>query len=493
MIQIGSRRELFWDDYLIDTEKTTAETRLGTFTRRGAVAVFDKPWEKQGAGYFTVFYDEAYKGGIYRLYYKALSTEYSDTETRIAYMESPDGINWERPSLGLCEFQGSRDNNLIIMRNMPGMPPVLDNFQVFVDDNPNRVVKERYKAVLQYVPGSGMFDMENPLYLMSYVSDDGLVWRPHEIVTYQGRFDSLNTCHWNREHGKYFCFIRNFHYPEHKPLEADPKQINFKKIIRDIRIVESEDFIHWTEPELLTYGGAEDIQLYTNGITPYYRAPHILTGFPTRYTERREWTRNYDRLCGAEMRKKKCAIEPRLGLAITDCLFMCSRDGHTWLRPDEAILRPDPEREINWIYGDCYPAVGMIETPGEYEGEDSEISMYTGAGQWRETPCFLMRRTIRKDGFMLRHAGGRQEKIVTKVFSYEGERMLLNFATSGRGYIHITLRDTETGAEIHSDEIFGNRTDRQIDFDGEVKAFSLRPVIMEIEMRDADVYSFKFE
>ena len=29
------------------------------------------------------------------------------------YAESDDGINWEKPSLGLQEWKGSKDNNLV--------------------------------------------------------------------------------------------------------------------------------------------------------------------------------------------------------------------------------------------------------------------------------------------------------------------------------------------------------------------------------------------
>ena len=37
---------------------------------------------------------------------------------------------------------------------------------------------------------------------------------------------------------------------------------------------------------MLKYPGLPDEALYTNQIIPYYRAPHILMGFPTRYVDR---------------------------------------------------------------------------------------------------------------------------------------------------------------------------------------------------------------
>ena len=52
MINIGSRRECFFDDYLIDTAKTTAEQRLHKPVRRGELLVMNKPWE----GSYTTMY-----------------------------------------------------------------------------------------------------------------------------------------------------------------------------------------------------------------------------------------------------------------------------------------------------------------------------------------------------------------------------------------------------------------------------------------------------
>ncbi len=38
---------------------------------------------------------------------------------RPAYAESLDGIRWERPDLGLVEYNGSRNNNLVLMEPAP--------------------------------------------------------------------------------------------------------------------------------------------------------------------------------------------------------------------------------------------------------------------------------------------------------------------------------------------------------------------------------------
>ena len=58
-------------------------------------------------------------------------------------------------------------------------------------------------------------------------------------------------------------------------------------------------------------------------------------------------------------------FSPRFGTAVTDGQFMSSRDGRTFRRWDETFLRPGPEPMDNWLYGDGYQNLGLIETPAE--------------------------------------------------------------------------------------------------------------------------------
>ena len=59
-------------------------------------------------------------------------------------------------------------------------------------------------------------------------------------------------------------------------------------------------------------------------------------------------------------------LSKREGLAITDCAFMCSRDGRNFKRYDEAFFKAGPEYGYNWVYGDCYPAKGFLTTKSKF-------------------------------------------------------------------------------------------------------------------------------
>ena len=60
MINIGKNRECFFDDYLTDTMRTTAESVVHNPIRREKVLVHDEPWEGCGCDYHNFFYDKEY-------------------------------------------------------------------------------------------------------------------------------------------------------------------------------------------------------------------------------------------------------------------------------------------------------------------------------------------------------------------------------------------------------------------------------------------------
>ena len=118
MINIGSRRECFFDEYLINTEKTTADFRLHSPVRRETLITFDKPWEGSASTGECMVYD----GEKYRLYYIGRKgiveqdgiDEFVGMVYYHCYAESQDGVNWKRVNLGMFEFEGSTDNNITI-------------------------------------------------------------------------------------------------------------------------------------------------------------------------------------------------------------------------------------------------------------------------------------------------------------------------------------------------------------------------------------------
>ena len=470
-MDIGSRRECFFDTALLEEKETTAVIRLHPPVRRGPVIVHDEPWEGNACGYHIIVRD----GSRYRMYYRGW-TILTDTQL-FCYAESTDGIRWEKPELGICEWNGSRKNNILFTRSTL---PVSDNFYVFLDDSPDCLPEQRFKAAaLSGTP-------EKPE-LLSFFSADGIRFAPGHVLTDEGRFDSVNVVFRDSLTGKYRCYFRRFH-----PAEEDGRYIRKGEPVRDIRTMESEDFVRWTSPVLIRGMAEEEQQLYTNNLQPYYRAPHIYVGFPTRYIERRCWDDSFEQLCGKESRREKMKLGERLGLALTDTCFMTSRDGIGFRQYEEAWCSPGSENPQNWFYGDCYFAYGMIETPGDRPGSSPEISLYCPEDYWAPEPPKLVRYTSRLDGFASLRADGAERTVLTKPFVYEGSELRVNFSTSAWGFVSFALIDGE-GHAFESAYHFGDSTDRKIPFPDEaVRKLSGSEVRLRVRMRDADLYSIRF-
>ena len=219
---------------------------------------------------------------------------------------------------------------------------------------------------------------------------------------------------------------------------------------------------------------------------------------PTRYTERKAWTQNYEQLCGkesADWRKSHLNKSPREGLAITDAVFMSSRDGLTWNRFHECFMGGESETTYNWRYGDFYLLYNLMEVPCEAPNTGTELCI-VAQEQTAEKQVSWRRYSLRLDGFASYRADYEVKKLVTKPIIYDGNELSINFSSSPAGFVYVDILD-ETGKPIegyHSCEIFGNSTDRTVYF-GEGKDVSKlagRPVKLQFTMRDADIYSFIF-
>lgn len=492
-IDVGSELQLLWDDFVVDEAQTTAKAVQHVPRYVGCVHAIDHKWEGDCLDYAHIIREP---WGL-RLYYKAYNSLCCERrspgkfckrkyEAPVCVIESRDGgLSWTTPDLGLVELCGSKHNNCVLDKST-------DNFFVFKDPNPGCPKEELYKAL----SGEGDFNergeaVYGAVSLQCYASPDGIHFgtKPSWRVCRSGAFDTLNIVSWDAKRKEYVLYVRDYHGCR------TPPDRNGENSIRGVRVLRSKDFRSWTDPQPIEFGpGAEDYPLYTNGIHPYHRAPSVLIGFPARTVERQRWTPTFDRLCGVEMRKLRMqdGKTPREGLTLWDTIFCFSRDGLHFKRFDEAMFRPGPEHpDRNWVYGDTMTAVGEVETPGTY-GTDPELSLFVAEGVKLGVPGKLNRYVIRLDGFVSRNAPYKGAKVVTKPIVFSGKELLVNFSTSARGFVYVTVKDN-TGRSLKSWEIFGDKVDRVIDFrDGELASFAGRPVTLEFDMSDADIYSFRF-
>lgn len=484
---IGSRREVCWDEVLINTAEN-ARVQMHRPEYRNEVLTCDQNWEgNDSAVYFSLTEED----GRYRMYYRGFSVQYhADGTTEIGHQpvwclaESSDGCKFHRVPLNLEAFRGTKENNIV-----PFPEDALRRGSVFVFRDPNPVCPpdERYKALAELTDQS----------LCYFKSADGIVFERVRVLADDGAYDSLNVALWDAQSERYFLFYRGIHGSDSengKWKRAATKLPHNDNIVRDIRVRTSKNFVEWDEPRLIKFDPQrDDVDLYINNIQKYYRADHMFLGLPVRYVDRYRDAVNIPELPGWSFRKSMMQVLEREGTAVTDALVMTSRDGYSFRRTEEAFFTPGVDRSTNWIYGDCYFCYGMAETPSHIPGEPNEISLYVG-NDYHAKPVTICRYAVRLDGFFSWRCDYTPGRILTKPLTFEGNAMEINFATSCAGYIRIRLTDPE-GTPLNgydSGFLFGDSVERQVRFEKPLEELAGKDVCLELFMKDADLYSFRF-
>ncbi len=479
ILDIGSRRELFIDDALIERLAGTAEQRLHRPIPREIALVHDAAWEGTGSGYHSVFQD----GDRYRMYYKAWHLDVSKGKVNSSrhplfccYAESDDGVHWRKPQLDLHEFQGSKKNNIVVASGAAG-PLNVDagHPAVFKDQNPHAAEDARYKAI---------FRSSKPNGLLPHKSPDGIHWSPmtdKPILSGLGAFDSQNLAFWDPTIKMYRAYWRIFTAGR-----------------RDIRTATSDDLVNWNPHADLTYVDSPPEHLYTNQIKPYDRAPHILIGFPTRYVDR-GWSESMKALPDREHRELRASSVQRYGTAITEGLLMASRDGVHFRRWNEAFLRPGIQRVGTWHYGHQYIAWHVVETRSALAGAPNELSLYAGESYWTGKGSAVRRYSLRLDGFVSVSAAMKGGELITRPLKFSGSKLTMNFATSAAGSLRVEVQDLG-GQPVPGYSLadcpdhFGDTVDRVVTWKkgSDLSDLAGRPVKLRFVLKDADLYSFQF-
>ena len=493
-IDIGSRRELFVDDYLVERVTGSAALQLHHPEPHEIVLTHDEPWEGTGSGYHSIFKD----GNLYRMFYKAWDIRFKDGKIAkegdpathslfCCYAESDDGIHWRKPKLGLHEFEGSKENNIVLASGTLGAVNVdAGHPGVFKDENPAAAPDARYKGIFRAVRPNGLLALKSP---------DGMHWTPmaDKPVITKGAFDSQNLAFWDGVRGEYRAYWRSW-------SGGDPTDNTWKPSgVRAIRTAVSKDFVTWTTLADVTYFDSPDEDLYTSQVKPYPRAPHILIGFPTRYTDH-SWTDSTKALPQLEHREMRAQSSKRYGTAITEGLFMASRDGVKFKRWNEAFLRPGIERDGTWNYGHQYIAWHPIATKSAIEGAPDELSLFATEHYWIGKGSALRRYTLRMDGFVSVNAPMRGGELVTKPLKFTGGKLSLNFSSSAAGGIKVEIQD-ESGKAIpgfaltDSQTVYGDSLDRTVTWKNgaDVSALAGKTVRLRFELRDADLFALQFQ
>jgi hypothetical protein len=264
LIDIGSRKQLFLDDYLIESMKGLKQgVNPAVKVDHNPIIRPERPWEGNTLNIGRIIYEE--DEGLFKMWYRSSEVRADpegklggvwgiqvtgEGETVTCMATSEDGIHWERPVLGLVEYEGSKENNIL--------PPdtTIPSFKDAHETDPSK----RYKKM------DWTKDTMAPMQAVLHYSPDGSEWTPYEgnpiidTTPVVGRWGPTYLMGWDPIRETYAAYVENTHHMR-GPMGK-----------RIIGRAESPDMVHWTEPETVLIQDEldyPDTEFYELNVTPY--------------------------------------------------------------------------------------------------------------------------------------------------------------------------------------------------------------------------------
>ena len=462
--------------YLVLDERIIASTenlrlRLGEVQKNDRNPLFgsrffsDPParWEAKFDNFYpSVVFDST--TDTYRVWYNAfIHDEASETtplenrsttlywhagrEDSMHYAVSTDGIEWERPNLGIIRFDGNTDNNIVMNHASHGLHGVgiLHDPE---DPEPDR----RYKAFL--------FDVKAKRMATAF-SSDGLHWTGPNLWEREETGDA----HPNviRLPGKsgYVGFMRG--------LTGDPNPPN-----RILLRTSSSDFLHWTKPERALVGRDLHDQIYS---MPVVKHAGLFLGFPAIFHAGDQETADWDTV---------------------DTELAWSHDSVTWHRicPGEALIPrgagsyPDGEYDCGCIYTGA--PLFVADTHRFYYGGSN--GLHSG---FREG--FFCLATLPRDRFAGYTVDNNEKpgRLTTEAIAIGGESLTLNVdVADGSVRAGIANERLEFFPGFGLSEclpIRGGSLEIPIEWERPIQQLAGRSAHLVFELQNAVLYAFEFD
>jgi len=306
------------------------------------------------------FYGSILKdNGKLRMWYVAfdddVKSKVASARWRAAYAESSDGVSWVKPNLGLVEFGGNKNNNLVDVGGAWGFV----NLKVIKDEtdpDPARRYKMTTHVYYRHHTRLGT--------LLPFISADGLTWQPvkqikpvkaelqKEDLLVPG-FHLEPACGLYQWDGQYYLTAQN----------AMPSTQHYQG--RVVRLHRSADFVNWSptssiafvrtpQHEYLGAGRSREGEQNHEGISVWNRG-NVLLGITGRWHGAAEW--------------KDVTVD--LGLVL-------SNDGQNFREPKHEWTFLERGKDGAWDQG------GLLQGQG-FENIGDQTFIYYGAWDPRGT------------------------------------------------------------------------------------------------------------
>ena len=513
---IGSSKQLFIDDYIIAERYNVARALHQASKHEGnPILVADQPWELGDLGGYveSCFIHHDDDDQVYKMWYMEFPTsrpaaaadfagkserevaEQAPTEERTNHCLaiSRDLVHWEKPALGIVEYEGSTDNNLHEHHGC----------QIFFRDPSETDAAKRYKGIVR--------DEKRWCYVPEY-SPDGLHWTidydhpmPHNIRddAEQPYYDTqlLNDARYGQR------VLEHQAGPDadkEMPITDDlmgkyvwPRRVWSKGTggwggKRLIGVSRSDDWSRWSPTEhMLFRPDAQDDE----------RA-HNLGAHHAEFYGFRPWP--YQGIWVGFLHVFYVLVEDGAkaggwpGLVEMQLVF--SRDGYYWERAfDRTPIIPNGgpgEWDSGMVYRTAEPHIVDDEIWIHYNGfRDRHGPPYNWPGS-RSSGVGLAK--MRLDGFVSLEGCEQGGTVTTKPLRFAGSRLLVN-ADCADGFLAVELlvdgepvagRSREDCDTITTDDVRHTVTWRG---DADVSALAGKEVQLRFVLRAGRLYSFAFQ
>lgn len=487
-LDVGDRRQVFIDDRFFADSKGVRLTVHQPVKTGEATIQPDQPWERGIGAYASVLKD----GDTYHMWYKP--------NRGICYARSKDGIHWEKPALGLVEYKGSKQNNIVIGYGAADAEDGGHGPQVFID--PTAPPDQKFRLLTRQSDPGYFADL--------YSSPDGIHWKfTHpEIMKYHpltkpNHLDSQNVIFWDERIGKYVAYMRRNMRADGSQgrsiVRSESESLTGFAQVQDAQVVVTHD-----EQDLIL-DGIDMVDYYTSSAIKYPWAQDAYYMFPAAY---------FHYITGTLTEFEERAP---LNAGPLHTVFAASRDGIQWERYDRRpFVRLGFRHEFDSMgarvfYGIVpsldghqlylyYCGSDRLHGWGREESDNSEMMTKAGLAPASGKKSMISRLVIRRDGFVSARADYTGGEFTTPPMTFAGSKLMLNIDTSATGIAQVGILDADGNpvegyAVEQCDRIHtANQIERTVTWKTkrDIAALAGKPIRLHVVMRDCDLYAFQF-
>ncbi len=508
-INIGRVKQLFIDDSVV-AARSNVQRQMHRPARHGDAPVIapDRPWETDGGGVYmyggSVLFDSEER--VFKMWYRTSGPISKGPGAaggedpggyRACYAVSDDGVTWEKPALGLAEFDGDKRNNLL--------PPSRDGMRFirrpnlvkdYDEPNPARRYKMLYMDNIGgawglskgYSPDGVEWDMNvgEPHVFRPPVAPNGILfgWDPR-IERY---------VHFHRKSGR-------------QRADVDGRMTRRKEAVMR---TESADFETW--------GGTREVMRRGPGDPPNWSPSHGVDLAAALYTDDL-----YVGFVDTAYTHLVEDVDPRLWEGVHSGEFaeyrtelVVSRDGIEWRRAwpffdfmrrgmydawdcdHVAMHKPVVKDDTIYLYYSGGSVSNQANNPRHPQHGVGRLDAIGAA-------------TMRLDGFVSLDGHGPHSSVTTKPLMFEGDRLEVNVrapreAASSRasterpyGRFSVEMLDVNSTplagyARLDCDAFSGDDARHTVAWNGspDLRRLAGQPVRLRFHLQNAALYSFRF-